>query len=306
MEIPSYIVDVLREISSYGNVVSSTDILMHPAYGLRTEITASEIAWFEFSGIMASEGMRNVLHHITDGIMDFDLAQYYRYSGFPMNCHMGMKTGENRQTGLSSPGGYRIRKGDPLSTSIGYWGSLSCRAGWIAESDHDLPVQARGYAEHFAGRYFSAVGEWYKNLKIGVKGKVLAGIIHDHLPFRDFGIFLNPGHLIHYDEWLGSPVYPGSEIGIRSGMYFQVDIIPSSEQYFSTRMEDGIVIADQTLRNELRSGYPAVYERCMLRRKFMTEVLGFELPDEILPLSNIPAIVPPFFLNPGMVFSLEH
>jgi len=37
----------------------------------------------------------------------------------------------------------------------------------------------------------------------------------------------------------------------------------------------------------------------------MTDVLGIPLPEEILPLSNIPALVPPFFLNPHMVLALE-
>jgi hypothetical protein len=216
-----------------------------------------------------------------------------------------MKSGSNKNVGLSSPGGHVIKKGDPFSTNIGYWGSNSCRAGWLAKNEKDLPAHAKGYADHFAGRYFSVIGEWYKNLKIGVKGKVLAGIIDDLLPFDEFGIFLNPGHLIHYDEWLSSPIYRESDIEIQSGMYFQVDVIPDSEKYYSTRMEDGIIIADRTLQQELKSGYPALYERCIKRRNFMINVLGFELPDEILPLSNIPAIVPPFFLNPGEVFTMK-
>jgi hypothetical protein len=37
----------------------------------------------------------------------------------------------------------------------------------------------------------------------------------------------------------------------------------------------------------------------------MTDVLGIELPEEILPLSNVPGIVPPFFLAPNEVFVLE-
>jgi len=216
-----------------------------------------------------------------------------------------MKCGGNKNIGLSSPGGHVIRKGDPFSTNIGYWGSNSCRAGWLVKNERDLPAQAKGYTDHFAGRYFSAMAEWFKNLKIGVKGGVLAGIIDDLLPFGEFGIYLNPGHLIHYDEWLSSPIYKGSEIEIQSGMYFQVDVIPESKNYYSTRMEDGIIIADSVLQNELKNDYPEVYRRCMKRRNFMINELGFELPDEILPLSNIPAIVPPFFLNPGMIFSFK-
>jgi hypothetical protein len=216
-----------------------------------------------------------------------------------------MTSGSNKHIGLANPGGYTIKKGDPLSTNIGYWGSLSCRAGWVAESENDLPQKAHGYVENFAGPYFSAMGEWFKSLKIGTKGKKLYNIIQDNLPFNDFGIFLNPGHLIHFDEWLSSPIYNNSEIEIQSGMYFQVDVIPKSSNYFSTRMEDGVIIADQSLQKELKEKYPAVFERCAMRRNFMIETLGIELPQEVLPVSNIPAIVPPFFLRPELVFTLE-
>jgi hypothetical protein len=37
----------------------------------------------------------------------------------------------------------------------------------------------------------------------------------------------------------------------------------------------------------------------------MTDVLGIELPEEVLPLSNTCAIVPPFFLAPNTALALE-
>jgi hypothetical protein len=80
--------------------------------------------------------------------------------------------------------------------------------------------------------------------------------------------------------------------------------LPKSSEYYSTRMEDGIVIAAEALRSELERNYPETYARCQQRRKFMIETLGFDLPEEILPLSNIPAIVSPFMLNPGRIFAL--
>ena len=305
IEIPSFIVDTLRELSNYDNVFNSNDIFMHSGYGQRARCSASEVALFEFSNVMASEGMKNMIYKIKPGITDFELIHNYNFSGYPLNCHIGMQSGGNKHIGLASPGGYVINKGDPFSSNIGYWGSNICRAGWIAKSEKDLPGQAKGYINNFAKPYFSAMGEWYKNLKIGVKGNLIAQLINDHLPFKEFGIFLNPGHLIHYDEWVSSPIYKGSEIEVQSGMYFQVDVIPNSEKYFSTRMEDGIIIADNALRFELKVKYPDVFKRCMNRRRFMIDILGFELPDEILPLSNIPGIVPPFFLNPDQVFALE-
>jgi hypothetical protein len=37
------------------------------------------------------------------------------------------------------------------------------------------------------------------------------------LPFETFGVTLNPGHLIHHDEWLSLPIFPDSDLPLRSG-----------------------------------------------------------------------------------------
>jgi hypothetical protein len=44
--------------------------------------------------------------------------------------------------------------------------------------------------------------------------------------------------------------------------------------------------------------------RSQSRRKFVTGVLGVDLPDEVLPLSNTRAIVAPFMLPPGRISAL--
>ena len=88
-------------------------------------------------------------------------------------------------------------------------------------------------------------------------------------------------------------------------MAIQVDVIPQSTRYFSTRMEDGIAIAGEELKTNLKETAPDCYTRCSKRRAFMTDVLGIDLPDEVLPLSNTCAIVPPFFLSPNTVMALE-
>ena len=65
------------------------------------------------------------------------------------------------------------------------------------------------------------------------------------------------------------------------------------------------MIADGQLRRQLQEDYPECYARCQARRAFMQQVLGIQLPEEVLPLSNIPALVPPFLLRPNTVFALE-
>ena len=138
------------------------------------------------------------------------------------------------------------------------------------------------------------MAQWFEKLTVGTKGRVLHDIIHDRLPFEKFGIFLNAGHLIHLDEWVSSPIYEDSPLPLRSGMMMQVDVIPSSPIYGSTRMEDGVVIADADLRKKLAQEHPDCYARCQQRRTFMIDVLGINVPEDVLPLSNIPAIVPPW------------
>lgn len=140
-------------------------------------------------------------------------------------------------------------------------------------------------------------------MRIGVSGDEIYRSVQHDLPFEKFGVYLNPGHLIHYDEWLSSPIYEGSKETVESGMLFQIDIIPRSSIYSSCRMEEGILIADEELRRELKLKYPYVYVRCMQRRAFM-ERLGFELPVEVLPFSNMAGIVPPYFLDPELILSI--
>jgi len=304
IEIPAFLVDTLRELAGSERVVNATDVFMDADTGLRTFCSASEIAFFEYSNVLASEGVRRILFAVQEGVRDDELVTHVRYNGIPLAAHMTVKTGK-APTPLSSPSGSVVERGNRLSTNVCYWGSNICRAGWVASSAADLPSEARDYAAAFAGPYFEVMGAWLRGLEIGASGGALAALVAERLPFDKFGIFLNPGHLIHLDEWVSSPFYVGSSVRLHSGMAIQVDVIPSSKTYYSTRMEDGLVLADETLQRELATRYPAVLERCRARRKFMADVLGIDVPEAVLPLSNIPAIVPPWFLAPNTVFALE-
>ena len=306
IDLPAYLVDTLRELASPENVVNAADILMHPDYGLRTFCSPAEIAYFEYTSVLASEGMRRIIFGMSDGMSDHDAAQLAGYNGEPLGCHMTFATGQNRHGGLASPAGATIRRGDAISMNVCYWGSNSCRAGWAASGGEDLPQPARDYVQEFAGVYFEAMSEWFRLLRIGQPGDCLNEVIRSRLPFEKLGIFLNPGHLIHLDEWVSSPIFPGSEVSIHSGMAMQVDVIPSSSIYFSTRMEDGVVIADKDLQDKLRAQYPECYSRCVERRDFMRDTLGIEVAGEVLPLSNIPAIVPPYFFAPNQILVMEN
>jgi hypothetical protein len=114
-----------------------------------------------------------------------------------------------------------------------------------------------------------------------------------------YGVNLNPGHLIHMDEWVNSPIYAGSTEALQSGMALQVDVIPATgTPYYTTNIEDGIALADSDLRQQFAAHYPEAWGRIQARRDFMQNALGIQLKPEVLPFSNIPAYLPPFLLAP--------
>ncbi len=305
LDIPSYIGDTLRDLAGRENVLNATGLFMDPAGGLRATCTPFEIAYFEYTNGQAAEAVKRMILALREGVTDHSVVESGRLNGDPLGCHVTFSTGRTVGFGLCGPSGERIRRGQPLAFNVCYWGSNICRAGWIARGPADLPDAASDYVAQFAGPYFEAMSEWFGLMRLGTPGHRFNDLIQARLPFDRFGIYLNPGHLIHLDEWMSSPFFADSQVPVASGMAIQVDVIPQSSRYFSTRMEDGIVVADAQLRANLKASAPDCYERCRKRRSFMVDVLGIELPEEVLPLSNTCAIVPPYFLEPHKVLALK-
>jgi hypothetical protein len=216
-----------------------------------------------------------------------------------------LTAGPRATLGLLSPGDRTIQVGDRFTTAFGIWGALTCRAGFVAHNEAELPHGIGDYVEKLVAPYFGAIVEWYEALHIGQTGGALDDIIARRLGDSFFGIFLNPGHQIHLDEWVNSPVWPDSPIELRSGMAMQVDVIPATgTDYFTTNIEDGIAFADAALRAELAAGYREAWQRIQARRDFMINSLGIDLHEDVLPLSNIPAYLPPFLLSPRAALSV--
>ncbi len=84
-----------------------------------------------------------------------------------------------------------------------------------------------------------------------------------------------------------------------------MDIIPATgTDYFTTNIEDGVALADETLRHAFATAYPAAWARIQARRRFMREGLGIDLHPDVLPFSNLPAYLPPFLLRPDRAMTL--
>lgn len=302
LEIPAFIVETLAEIVGGRNqLFNASDIFMHPADGLRAINDVDQLAYFEFAATYTSQAVRNLIFGVEAGMSEFDAVALMQMTGLPQSCHLMFSSGERAALGLASPSLRRMSVGDPLFLAYGIWGALNARGGWLARDETDLPIDVQDYVDKLAAPYFRAIVEWYEAIGIGVAGGELHGIIKSHLGDPFFGIGLNPGHLIHLDEWLHSPIYAGSDIPLRSGMAIQVDVIPATHSpYHTSNIEDGIALADKDLRLEFWRKYPAAWDRIQHRRNFMRNTLGIQLKPEVLPFSNLPAYLPPFWLSPQM------
>jgi len=116
---------------------------------------------------------------------------------------------------------------------------------------------------------------------------------------------LNPGHLVSDEEWMSSPIYPGSLEKLQSGMLLQIDIIPSMEGYTGVSAEDCIALADKVLRNNIKESYPQLWDRIQKRRNYIQNQLNINISEEILPLSNTVGYLRPYFLSKHMALGCE-
>ena len=297
MEVPSYIVDTLRGIGA--EVRNATALFMHPESGLRATNDLDQLAYFEFSASHGSQGVRNVLFNLRAGMTDFEGAQLMRMNGLAMAYHPLVEGGPRALTGLASASGRVLTIGDPMMAAYGPWGSNTARAGYLAEDAGSLPHAIRDTMDKLVSPYFTAIAEWYEHIGIGVPGGELWEVVHRHIGDPFFNVTLNPGHLIHLDEWLSSPIYRDSAVPLQSGMAIQVDVIPATgTDYHMIIIEDTIALADEALRAAFAEQYPEAWSRIQRRRAFMQDVLHITLKPEVLPFSNIPAYAPPFWLSP--------
>lgn len=305
-ETPAFIIDTLRKIvGAEGRVVNANALTMDSSTGLRAINEVEQIAQFEFGAVMASEGVKALYRHLKPGMSEIAAVQAMGLGALPHSCHTMLSTG-GRLVGLDSPSGKVIERGDPLTTAVGYWGGLSSRMAWVVEDAAGLPSNASDWLEKLAMPYFACAAEWYETIGIGVTGGTLDAIARKHLGGPFFNLILNPGHLIHLDEWMNTPVYPGSTETLKSGQAIQCDIIPAAgAPYYGANIEDGIALLDQLGRDELRDKFPDVAARVEARRAFMADVLGIRLKPEVMPLSNLAAGYPPFLLAPDRLMAMR-
>lgn len=299
IEVPAFLVETLRGLGCEPR--NATRLFMDPESGLRALNEVEQLARFEFAATWSSQGVLNVIRGARPGMSELDAASLMGLNGIPLSCHPVLVAGPRTALFIPSPSAYRLREGDPIFCALGLWGGNTARAGFLAGGPEHLPDGARDYVARLVAPYFQAIAEWYEAVGIGVTGGALFEIIRRRLGDPFFGVGLNPGHLIHLDEWVSSPIAAGSAIELRSGMALQVDVIPlTHSSYHMANVEDGIALADAPTRATLAARFPETWARIAARREFMQQALGIRLKPEVLPFSNMPGFLPPYWLAPHL------
>ena len=296
---PAFVVDTLREIAGSPElVVDVTAALTSPRSGLRSFCSADQIAVFEWGASRCSAYVMEVLRAARPGVSERDAFRGVPWGGEPLSYHPVFSAGADVAVGLRSPSSRQLEKGDAAIVGIGLWGGNCARGGVVAATEADLGSQSDGYLDGLAVPYWRAMATWYESLAVGAPGGDIFQTITKLLEGESFASSLNPGHLIHYEEWLDSPIRAGSTDPIASGMVIQSDIIPTGiRPGWTANCEDTVAIGDAKLRADIASRHPELWSRITARRAFMRDRLGIDVRDEVLPLTPTPAYFPPFWLD---------
>lgn len=298
-DVPHFIVEAMGDVVGSANIVNAADIMMDPGEGLRATYGAEEIAQFEFAAALASNRIWRVLEELEVGKTEHELADHLAAYAQPLSCYSMCATGERFTNAVVFPRNKKVALGDKFTVSMGLRGGLTCRAGYAVTTADELPEEVRDYVDALAKPYFAASATWYSTLKPGVTGGEVYAAVDAVLPKEKYGWQLNPGHLTGMEEWLSSPIEKDSAIEVKSGMIFQMDIIPRYAPYGGVSAEDGVAIADEKLRNEIQEQFPDVWARMQRRRSYMIDVLGIPLDESVLPMSDTVGYLRPLLLCKG-------
>ena len=305
-DVPFYIVDSLKRIVGSDNLVEITRWFTDSTTGLRIPLTVDEIARNEMINQMVFSGMRRAISALKPGVSEIEISSLLGFDGsVPLSCHIVVSFGDHVDLALNSPTTRTLKLGDPLSVSLGVWGANIARTGIAVSDTSDFTPETEDAVEKVFVPYFDMLQRWYRSLHVGVKCSDVYDSVKEYMEEPFFNIALNAGHLIRDEEWINAPFVPGSEDVLASGTMIQCDIIvPATAPYPGVHTEDGLVVADSELRTQLAQKYPEVWARIQKRRGMM-ENLGYELHEDVLPLSEMQGQVTPFMLSPTQVLSLK-
>jgi hypothetical protein len=226
-------------------------------------------------------------------------------AGEPSSYHPILTTGEGTANPIRSPSDRVIELGDPAFATIGMWGGNCGRGGSIAAREADLPPHAAGLIERLAIPYWRTIVAWYEGVRVGMTGDSAYRMLTEACRIEGLRSTLFVAHLQDWEDCPNSPMRPGIQRPLRSGMLLAVDIfVDANGPQGMVHCEDTVALADIELRAELSDRYPEVWRRVEGRRRFLVERLGIDVNPDILPFSVIPAYLPPLWLAPEMALAM--
>lgn len=305
-DVPSFIVESIRGIIGVeGRIRNATGLFIHPEHGARIQVNANEAAHYEFGASLAGECVNKVLNEVTEGKTELELAEFLSAYGQPLSVQTICAGGQRFTNAVVSPRKKKVMVGERLSVTMGLRGGLTCRTAYLVEECSQLPEKEKDYLEQAAEPYFRALAVWFSEVGLGKSAGELYSEIEQVIPKSRYGWELNPGHYTAGEEWMSSPFWEGSEIILKSGMMLQMDIIIRVPGYGGANAEDGILLADARLREEIKEQYPQVWDRMMIRQRYMREVLGIPIGEEVLPMSGICGYYRPYVLRKDFAFKIK-
>ncbi len=299
-EVPSYIIKALESRTS--KLENANWLMMDNHVGLRTVQDVKTLILAEIASTKASRKTWDFMRGLKEGMREIEASQLFQIDGepcptYPNVCFYGK--------GILSPDYHRrLRRGQPIAFGMGYRYAQIHRVGLYISSFEELEEQDRECMDALFRTYFEAMAVWFESLEIGVAGKEVWNRVREVIGgYEEFGIALNPGHLIHSEEWINSPFTEDGNAVLKSGMLIQCDFTarPTSCKGLGVHVEDGVMLVDEAARDEIRRLAPDSYERMKNRQKFMRETLKISLKDEVFPTSDLCGMLHPFFGDLGWI-----
>jgi hypothetical protein len=301
IELPAYMVDLLTELCGQAPC-NANDLLMQEETGLRLFNEPEQLAVFEHAAVLTSRAVLGVLKALKPGIREFEAIRAMQTDGLPLSCHAMLSFGHDIKNGMASPDNTRLAEGHRVTTALGVWGSLTCRAGLAIRDERGFSGAAGARHRSVINNYLRVTRAWYETVGVGVEAGAVWQAVERARDKALYTLCVNPGHYLHLDEWVNSPFRKGSKARLPASSALQADIIPVGRKgSVVVNMEDGIALADAAFRKELKRKNPALLARCQARRAFMNQTLGYNVGEDVLPLGNMPGVYFPFLLDTSRV-----
>lgn len=296
-DVPYYIVDEIMKIADGMEFVSNATYIFIGEHGVRCTNTINELEHYEFGASLASDRMLKTMNLMEEHVSEMTLGNELNAFGQKNSVVTIAAAGKRFEKANIYPTQNTVKIGDPISLTVGYKGGLSSRSGYAVHDVKELPQAVQDYLDIIVKPYYRAVVSWLENVQCGCKGDEVYQMIEGVLPKDKYHWDLCPGHLTADEEWLSSPIYAGSNEILKSGMIFQLDIIPSIKGYAGTSAESTVALADEALRRKLEKEAPKLWSRIVKRRAYLTEELHIHLHEDILPMCSTVAYLRPYLLN---------